>query len=201
MYKSEAMVLNIRESGERDLLVSFFTKDFGKMVIKARGGRRIGAKQTPFFSQFAILELMFILGRNFPIARGVVSLRSYAGARSHLYSYGYIHSFLRLCDNILYENSKDIAVWDLLLYVMESSNEILLRYKDESDRQDALWQVEKEWLSGLIKITGDYDGTSVGLGENSSPDIYFRDLLQKNRSIPICFFGLLARHKEYERLL
>jgi len=62
-YTSPAIILRVKEFGEADLLVSFFTPDKGRLKGMAKGARRSAKRFVNCLDSFSLVELEFQLKR------------------------------------------------------------------------------------------------------------------------------------------
>lgn len=189
MYTTDAIVLKIIPVGEADELVSFYTSDFGKMVIKVRGSKKITTKQGNFLHDMALVRISFIMGRAGAILSGIKSIKAYRALSSDLYGCGYTMSYLALCDKLIYEGMSDPALWRLLISVLDEAEELT-----RSSKQKLLWQREKLWLMELMNILG-LKPNDVNLDRIKNPhqlDYYLQGMLENKFEQPISFFGLNA---------
>lgn len=202
MYITDAIVLRVWEKGENDFMVSFFTKDFGKMVITVRGAKKIETKQGNLLHKFSVVKIMFIMGRHSPILRSIMEVRFFPEINSNLYGYGYLSSFLVLCDKILYENTKDEGLWDLLNSAISDVSLIIKENKKVDMVCRELWSKEKEWLYLLIDIMGVKEYNEIKdidkIDNRKKVDLFFKERLEKSFNIPVDFFGLILKEKHYE---
>ncbi len=202
MYITDAIVLRVWETGENDFMVSFFTKDFGKIVIIVRGAKKIQTKQGNLLHKFSIVKLVFIMGKQLPILRSIMEIKFFPNISYNLYGYGYISSFFLLCDKLLYENTKDEKLWDLLISAIVDVSDILSKKEKNEIIYSDLWVKEKEWLSLLIDIMGVKEYNKVNdikkIDNKKKVDIFFKDKLEKAFNIPVNFFGLVLKENYYE---
>ena len=190
MYTTDAIVLKIISVGEADELVSFYTHDFGKMVIKVRGSKKITTKQGNFLHHMALVRISFIMGRAGAILSGIKSIKAYRALSSDLYGSGYTMSYLTLCDKLIYEGARDPTLWSLFISVLDEAEELT-----HNSKQKLLWQREKLWLVELMNILG-FKPKTVNLDRIKNPrqlDYYLQRVLENKFEQPITFFGLYAR--------
>jgi len=64
IYTTEAVILKKRDYGEADRVFSFFTKDFGRMEIKAQGVRYLKSKLRYNLSGLSFLRIAFVSSGN-----------------------------------------------------------------------------------------------------------------------------------------
>lgn len=60
LYKTEAILLDYSERNERDKLLIFYAKDFGKIGVLGRGIRSAQSKLAPNLTVFSRLEIVFV---------------------------------------------------------------------------------------------------------------------------------------------
>jgi DNA repair protein RecO len=191
MYTTKAIVLAAHVRDEADELVSVYTQDFGKMTIRARGVRKATTKQGMFLHGFAVVRASFILGKGGGATlSGVSDVHTYGALSDDLYARGYVDSFLRLCNDVLYEGQADNAVWELLNSVLQEGEEAALNKQE--DTQVLLWHKEKMWLLQLLEVFGMRPrALNVQSATNRKQlDAYLQQLLQHKFERPVSFLGL-----------
>lgn len=67
LNKTEAVVLSSKNYKEVDKIITFYTSEFGKIKIKARGVQKIKSKLNSTLQPFNLLEIFFVRGRMFPV--------------------------------------------------------------------------------------------------------------------------------------
>ena len=203
MYSTDAIVLRVWENGEDDFMASFFTKEFGKIVMIVRGGKKIQTKQGNTLHRFSVVRILFIIGKRYPILRSIMEIKSLHNINDNLYGYGYINSFLLLCDKLLYENTKDVGLWNLLNKSMQDASGIVDKSKNNKDVCDRLWVAEKEWLNSMVDIMGLKEYNEVKdikkMDSRQKVDLFFKDNLERVFNTPVSFFGLILKENSYGR--
>ena len=199
MYGTDAIVLNMHDYGEHDMRVSFFTREFGKMQMIVRGGKKITTKQAHFLHHFGVVRIVFILGKHIPFVRSVSAISLFPDIGRTMYGYGYLYSFLLLCNTLLYDNERDESMWDLLVSSLHDVAGIVEECS-ASQAKEVLWNAEKQWLSRLLGIMGVGDDSIVS-SFNDRPgydiDASLQQTLQRHFNTPIHFFGLTVREHIY----
>lgn len=192
MYTTDAILLGVRESGEHDVLASFFTRDFGKVTAKVRGARKHTTKQGNFLHSFGRTNISFVLGKGGAILTGVTSEEEYPAIAQDLIAHGYATSFLSLCDKLIYEYAVDEALWSLIDKALMGANTIVSSTSDERSKREALWKEEKMWIMGLLEALG--IGTSDlhldALRNRAHFDQYLHAALERKCNMPVSFFGM-----------
>jgi DNA repair protein RecO (recombination protein O) len=59
LFETEAVVTGASRLGEADLLVSFFTRDYGKIKAVARGARILTSRFSGFIQPLSVLEIIY----------------------------------------------------------------------------------------------------------------------------------------------
>ncbi len=79
-YRTQALVLKKTDRGEADQIITFYTKEFGKLQILGKAIRKIKSKLKSATELFYLTEIEFIQGRTFKTltdAREISSFRSF----------------------------------------------------------------------------------------------------------------------------
>jgi len=81
MHHTEAIILSQKNIRENDKIISFYTKDFGKVEILARGARKIQSKLAGHLQFFALLNIGFAKGKNFNHLTSAILKNNYSGIK------------------------------------------------------------------------------------------------------------------------
>lgn len=82
MIKTRAIILNRVDCRENDSLVSFFTLDFGKITLLARGTKKQFSKLAAHLEPFNFVDLMMIKNKNGFSVGSVISNDSFLNLKS-----------------------------------------------------------------------------------------------------------------------
>lgn len=191
MYKSNAVLLDTYDSGEYDIFAFFFTQDFGKIQVKARGVKKNTTKQGAFFSSLSLLNISFVLGKYAPILTSISESESHNVLDNNFLSCAYISSFLKLINALVYEYESDMNIWNLLISMYEESESILEKGLNPQSLSGVFWSLEKKWLISLIHILGATLGPDINIQDrNKLVDRKIRDTLARVSDKQVSFFGL-----------
>ncbi|MDX1607948.1 MAG: DNA repair protein RecO [Candidatus Spechtbacterales bacterium] len=193
MYTTEAIVLKTMPMGEADELVSIYTKDFGKLRLRARSSKKITTKQGNFIHSMAILSCNFVSTRAGYLFSGIKSIRGYTDISEDISASAYVSSFFTLCDDIFYDGQKDEEIWQLLCNVLEEARGAL-RENSPDEAREYLWRREKQWLLSLLAILG-LKPKNLNLDNVKNArqlDIYLQRVMQNKLERKIEFFGMKA---------
>jgi len=104
IYQTEAVILKKRDVGEADRIFSFFTKDFGRLEIKAQGVRHLKSKLRYHLSIPAILRIAFVGTKNgYWRLVDVEELKHFKNVRTI--------ELLNLLERLIQGQQKDEDVW------------------------------------------------------------------------------------------
>jgi len=150
MYTTYAVILNTNKVGEADEIVSLYTKDFGKLVAKAKSSKKVTTKQGNFFHAVGIIQCSLVLGRGGYIISGVSEKKICSKTNSDFRAMGHLISFFRTVDSLVFENQKDIKIWKLLNVALSTTNKIL----SQKSLNFEFWTAQRGWIAELLNILG-----------------------------------------------
>ncbi|MBI2462814.1 MAG: DNA repair protein RecO [Candidatus Spechtbacteria bacterium] len=171
MLRTKAIALSIRPYKERDELCSFFTKEFGRRTIVARGTKKPLSKLGPFLHGVAILDCGFVEGKNYPVLTSIDTLYDGGGNSSAHPLTPYSLAMLDLCDWLLYEEQQDEGLWNMLLGVVVQTKEYT---------GTAAESVYEQWLWQLLEILGVADRQPIASHTRESLASIFVEQWGKN---------------------
>lgn len=129
LQETEAIVLKRKDFGDTSLLVTFYTRDFGKIKTIAKGARsaprKFGESLLPFTRDY--LEFYLRSGKDLYLIKRCEVLYSFPRIREDLLKTSYVHYFVELIDQMVKGEEKDISLYRLLyraLYLLEEREEV-----------------------------------------------------------------------------
>ena len=126
MHRTEGIIISSEKIGESDSLCSIFTKEYGKLKVVAQGVRKIDSKLRAILQPGHHISFHFL-----PLRSGRYRLtsptliNSFAGIRSNSEKLATHLYLLSVFDSIVFEESKDDGLWDLLLQWSGELSELL----------------------------------------------------------------------------
>lgn len=114
LYKTEGIVLKRTNFKESDLILTIFTRDFGKISVIAKGARRPSSKFVGHLELFSDLKIMLVSGKNLDILSQTEVLRYFKGIRENLLKTGLAFYIAELIDKILAERQENYQIFELL---------------------------------------------------------------------------------------
>lgn len=119
-FKVEAIILKSKNYGEADRILTVFSKNHGKLVVIAKGARRINSKKGPTLEVFNKVTLLLSSGKNFDIISESTVLENFAGLRKKLKLVGLAYNICELVDKLTPEHQESPAIFDLLSQTLKS---------------------------------------------------------------------------------
>lgn len=117
-YKAEGVVLKRLNFGEKDKLVTVFTKNLGKLVLLAKGIRAINSKKAPHLEVFTHVSFYAAIGRNLDIVTEAYTLQAFPNLRKNLEKVAYAYEIAEIIDRLCAERQEHRNIFALLLSVL-----------------------------------------------------------------------------------
>ncbi len=126
LFKTNAIVIQSTNYGESDKIVTFFTRDFGKLKGIAKGARRSRKRFQNALGLFSHLRLTFFEkeGMGLVRAEGCDILHSFPKIRENLKKILYGNYYLELANEMAGERERNQEVFELLLSFLLSLEEM-----------------------------------------------------------------------------
>ncbi len=133
-YNVTAIILRSREYGEGNRLFSLLTREFGKIIVVARGVQKPKSKLGPLLQIFALVDIRLTVGKRFDIITGVNMLNPHYALRGDITAFAYASYFSEIFDVSLEEKQEHPELFDLMFYILDklttedSNPEMLARF-------------------------------------------------------------------------
>lgn len=115
VYKTQGIIIKKKDLSEADRLLTIYTKDFGKICVRAKAVQKSSAKLKGHLELFVVSYLMMAQGKNLDIVTGAETIENYSFLRRHLPSLAAAYYFSELIDKLIVGPEKDTRIWPLLL--------------------------------------------------------------------------------------
>ena len=129
-YRTQGIILRKQDADEADRVFTIFTKDFGKVKLRAVSERKITSKLRGGLELFYLSEIEFIQGRARKTITDAILLCRYPVLRGDLERLRIMHRFAEITDELTGGQEQDEKIWNLLQEVLVVLNEPLLRARD-----------------------------------------------------------------------
>lgn len=114
-FRADAIVLRHADTGEADRLITFFTREHGKLRAVVKGARRIKSRKAGHLEPFTHVTLQLARSGGWPIITQVETIDAHFGLRESLEHTGSASYVVELVDRFSYEdNSENLPVFRLL---------------------------------------------------------------------------------------
>lgn len=128
MLKSKAIVLSRIDFAEYDSIVTFYSLDFGKISIIAKGLKRPSSKLAAHLEPLNLVDLMIIEGRERRYVGSAISENSFLKIKSNYSKLLIAGQAIKFIKDLSFENQQDFNLFLLLkdfLINLNNSNEDL----------------------------------------------------------------------------
>lgn len=112
--KSQGFVLKRKKLLEGDFLITLFTRDFGKLIVAAKGARKLTSRRGPHLQTGNLINFVLYKkhGRYYLQETSLLSAFSKIKESQSKINYQYLVTFI--IDRLLPENQKEEEVFNLL---------------------------------------------------------------------------------------
>lgn len=130
--KTIAIVLNRQDYREYDSLVSFYSLEYGKIFLIARGVKKPKSKLVGHLEPLNLVDLMIIKGKGKDYVGGVINREIFPSLKSDLNKLYYAGAAVRWFRRLISDNEPDEQIFVLLLNYLE----LLEDYKPDLSKED-----------------------------------------------------------------
>lgn len=125
---SSAVTLRVVAYGDFDSIVTFFSRDYGKVSLMAKGARKSVRRFSGVLELFSILNLVWTQGRKkgLCILQEATVVNPFEGLRTDFAKTAYAGHWCELVYHWMQPGLTQRAVYDLLVYVLDRLNKSAL---------------------------------------------------------------------------
>ena len=165
LYKTEAVVLDRRDFGEADRLLTLFTPGMGKVRAIAKGARRTTSRLSGHIELFTHTYLFLATGRNLDIVTQSQLIHSHERLREDLWRAAMGFHIVELVNHFSEERLENPALWQALLAVLGRLDQGSVVRGQGSWAREEPSVVSRQLSDGRLAIhesraSYDYDGSS-----------------------------------------
>lgn len=157
-YRTQGICLKKTYRGEADELLTFYTKEFGKLKILGKAIRKISSKLRGGTELFYLSEIEFIQGKTHKTLTDAVLANKFTNIRKDLDGLRIAYHIAGVLDELAAKEEKDERIWELLSEVLEKLNNYTLA-------ASGYWLIYYYFFWHLVSILGykpDIAGCSIG---------------------------------------
>lgn len=118
-YRVEAIVLKHIDSLEADRILTVFTRQRGKLRVRAKGVRKIRSRRAGHLEPFTEVSLQLARSKTLPIVTQAETINLNQVLREDLLSIGYASYIVELLDKFTYEEGENLSLFILLKVTLE----------------------------------------------------------------------------------
>jgi len=113
-YKIEGIILGRRNFGEGDRVITVLSKKRGKILLLAKGVRKVSSKRGPHIEVFNIILGQAFLGKAWDILGEATAIESFPNLRQNLSRIGAAYEMSEIVNKFLPEEENNLAIFNLL---------------------------------------------------------------------------------------
>lgn len=147
VYKTQGIIIGKFNSGEWDNLLVVYTKEFGKILVKAKSLRKKEAKMKSQLEVFNHVHLVLAKGKNMDTISGVVLISGFPQLRKNLESVATAFYFCEILDKLVFGQEKDERIWQLI-------NKAIYFLEEKQRSQSVLKKLAERFEYNLLSFLG-----------------------------------------------
>lgn len=123
LYKTQGIIIKRANSGEVDRLLTIYTKDFGKILVRAKSVRKNQSKLKGHLELFLQSHFLVAPGKNLDIITGAETIERFLELHQRLPCLAAAYYLSEVIDKTMAGPEKDIQIWQLILSGFEKLNQ------------------------------------------------------------------------------
>lgn len=165
-YTVQGIILKRKNIGEADRILTVFTKEEGKLQIKAKGVRKIASKRASHIEPLNHVSLTLYRGSGMPLLTEAAAKEHFMSVKTDLRKMGLAYHICELIDGLCPENQESEEIYQMLLSLLSSM-----------DGQEALEEKIHAFEVGLLTRLGYWSGDRNA--ENLNTAFYIENILER----------------------
>ncbi len=109
-----AIILNRQDYREQDILVTVYTRDFGKRTLIARGAKKSGSKLAGHIEPLALSDILVVKGKTRDYIGSALTRRAHQGIRADLNKLYYAGQAVGLFNHLVKDGQPEEEIFSLL---------------------------------------------------------------------------------------
>lgn len=131
-YKTLAIVLGFKLSGENDRIYTFYTEQYGKISLLAQGSSKIQAKLSGHLDRLNLVEIVFSTDYQGRLITALAK-ENFLNIKKQLKSLKAAFFITNLLEEFTIYNQKDLNLWQLLLNCLYFLEENVKKLEEVSE--------------------------------------------------------------------
>jgi len=119
-FSTSAIMLRRIDFGDYDLIITFFTRDRGKVSVIAKSAKKSIKRFSGILERFSALRIVCTTGRGkgLPVLQEASMLKPFENIRTDIKKTAYASYWTELIDEWMEKNAKNVQAYHLLEYVL-----------------------------------------------------------------------------------
>lgn len=143
---SRGIVIKKTDAGEDNELITFYTRDFGKLTAIAKSVKKPTSRQASHLEVFNLVDFRLVEGRAYPIVASAQSSETFGGLKKSLPRLAAGFFLLESFDRLVYDYEKDPFLWDFLRRALRQLNREELSVEET---KECLAEIKEEFLAAM----------------------------------------------------
>lgn len=142
-YKLEGIVIRRINIGEADKLITIYSKTQGKVLVAARGIRKINSRKAPHLELFNYVRIFLAKAKQFDIVTEADTLENFPFLRDSLEIVAYGYRIIEEINILCPEREEHFDIFNLLLGTLKSMDRHRGDVRVQTDRftRELLWRL------------------------------------------------------------
>lgn len=155
-FKTTGIVIKRRNTGEADRILTVYTRDQGKIVVKAKGVRKITSKRSSHIEPLNISVMTLYKGEGMHILMEVDTINSHSSIKNNLPRVSMAYHICELIDSLCPEGQEQPEVFELLVQMLRDLSE-----KEKIGKAIHVFEIQLLTLLGYTTATHDLTGAKA----------------------------------------
>ncbi len=151
LEKLHGVVLKRINYADADKIITVYTAEKGKVVLLAKGIRKIKSRRAPHLELFNLVRLTVHPSKSFGIITEAKVDNDYSTIKSNLMLSGYLFYIAEVIDKLLPEYQSHPEILDLLLNTLTSLGNLNRKTADQGKKSQ---EIVKQFVIPLLWILG-----------------------------------------------
>jgi DNA repair protein RecO (recombination protein O) len=195
-YRTRAVLIKEEARGEGDILLTFFSQEYGRIEVLARSLRKIKSKLRSSLELFSLIQIEYIQGKHYKTLTDALRIKNYKGIKESPAKLKIAFYIADILERLIHSQEKDDGIWQLLLDTLDRlENHQLVRGDDYFNFSNESL-LEKHWD---LKLMYYYFFWSLIETLGYKPELYYCPLCQKRLKPSELYFsfqegGVICEH-------
>ncbi len=172
LYKTQGIIIKRANLGEFDRWLTVYTKDFGKILVRAKAVRKSQSKLKGHLELFLQSYFLIAPGKNLDIITGAETIERFSELHQQLPCLAAAYYLSEVIDKTMAGPEKDTGIWQLVLSNFQQINQ------PEPDIRNIISDFERKLL-GLLGYGEAQKDTSFFIESLLNGELNSKYFLQK----------------------